>query len=178
MDTMKSLPKIYVRSLAAYNAGIEHGAWIDAAQDEEDALAEIYEVLRGSPVAGAEEWEIVDSKGFFSYDPTGKSLSEICEVALKLEELDESMGELLCLLLDDYDLDCAIERIEDNFFGVYDSKLDYVQQFMQETGAFEGAPEILERFFDYDSYLYDLELSGDVQFYRLGTGEVAVVSAH
>ncbi|MCT7968968.1 antirestriction protein ArdA [Laspinema sp. D1] len=57
-------PMIYVACLAAYNAGILHGWWIDANQDEEDIKADIEEMLEDSPMDGAEEWAIHDFDNF------------------------------------------------------------------------------------------------------------------
>lgn len=42
-------PRVYVASLADYNAGRHHGAWIDADQDEGAILDEIAELLSTSP---------------------------------------------------------------------------------------------------------------------------------
>ena len=57
-------PRIYVACLAAYNAGILHGAWIDADQPADDMYAAVREILAASPMPGAEEWAIHDYEGF------------------------------------------------------------------------------------------------------------------
>lgn len=41
--------RIYVSCLASYNAGILHGAWIDASEDVEEMQEEVNAMLRGSP---------------------------------------------------------------------------------------------------------------------------------
>jgi antirestriction protein len=58
--------RIYIACLAAYNAGILHGGWIDANQPADDIRAEVDKVLATSPVPGAEEWAIHDHDGFGS----------------------------------------------------------------------------------------------------------------
>jgi antirestriction protein len=46
---MATNPRIYVASLADYNAGHLHGTWIDANQDADAIRDEIATMLRGSP---------------------------------------------------------------------------------------------------------------------------------
>ena len=67
-DTAVS-PQIWVASLADYNNGRLHGAWINAAQEEADLQADIDAVLASSPLTAetgepAEEWAIFDYDGF------------------------------------------------------------------------------------------------------------------
>ena len=57
-------PRIYVASLADYNDGRLHGAWIDAAQDVQALQRCIQNMLDASPSPGAEEWAIHDYEGF------------------------------------------------------------------------------------------------------------------
>ena len=57
-------PRIYVACLAAYNGGILHGAWLDAAQEPWALYDDVKAMLDASPVAGAEEFAIHDYEGF------------------------------------------------------------------------------------------------------------------
>src|SRR4051794_6468221 len=62
-------PQIWVASLADYNNGTLHGAWLDAAQDEADLQAGVVAMLATSPLTArtgeqAEEWAIHDYQGF------------------------------------------------------------------------------------------------------------------
>lgn len=64
-------PAIYVASLADYNNGVLHGAWIDATLPPAAIERLIEELLRASPTTRrsgepAEEWAIHDSEGFGS----------------------------------------------------------------------------------------------------------------
>ena len=45
-------PRIYVASLAAYNAGRPTGRWIDAAQDAAELKGEVEQMLAASPERG------------------------------------------------------------------------------------------------------------------------------
>lgn len=58
------VPRIYVASLADYNAGRLHGCWIVANQSPDDIYREIQEMLSASEVPNAEEWAIHDFEGF------------------------------------------------------------------------------------------------------------------
>ena len=59
-------PKIYAASLSDYNAGVLHGAWIRADQDEDKIEEAITAMLERSSQPGAEEWAIHDYEGFGS----------------------------------------------------------------------------------------------------------------
>jgi antirestriction protein len=58
--------RIYIACLAAYNASILHGGWIDANQPAETIDTAVRKILATSPVSGAEEWAIHDYEGFGS----------------------------------------------------------------------------------------------------------------
>src|SRR5581483_3902347 len=58
------IPRIYVASLADYNAGRLHGVWIDAAQEPDDLQLHINAMLARSTEPIAEEWAIHDFEGF------------------------------------------------------------------------------------------------------------------
>lgn len=62
-------PQIWVASLADYNNGTLHGAWLNAARDEAELQADISTMLAASPLTAetgepAEEWAIHDFQGF------------------------------------------------------------------------------------------------------------------
>jgi antirestriction protein len=62
-------PRIYVASLADYNAGRLHGSWIDAAQDLDSVQGAIDAMLKGSKEVIAEEFAIHDFDGFGPWKP-------------------------------------------------------------------------------------------------------------
>ncbi|MDT9165744.1 antirestriction protein ArdA, partial [Escherichia coli] len=64
MEANTNPPRIYVACLAAYNNGILHGAWIDAAREPWAIYDDIRRMLRASPITDAEEWAIHDYEGF------------------------------------------------------------------------------------------------------------------
>ncbi len=63
-------PQIYVASLADYNAGSLHGAWIDATVDLEEISDRVERMLATSPTTPrAEDYAIHDFEGFGAYRP-------------------------------------------------------------------------------------------------------------
>jgi antirestriction protein len=60
----KVVPRIYVASLADYNAGRLHGRWIRADQPSDAIYGEIQAMLAESEIPEAEEWAIHDFEGF------------------------------------------------------------------------------------------------------------------
>src|SRR5687768_14030168 len=83
--------RIYVASLADYNAGILHGRWIDVT-DEEAIREEIAEMLSESPTAKqegsvAEEWAIHDHEGFGGIHLSeNHDLDALCSIAEGVKE--------------------------------------------------------------------------------------------
>src|SRR6202022_2303852 len=57
-------PAIYVASLADYNNGVLHGAWIDAAREPAEIQADINAMLAESREPNAEEFAIFDYDQF------------------------------------------------------------------------------------------------------------------
>ena len=64
MTTATTEHRVYVASLADYNAGRLHGRWIDATLGAEHIQAETAAMLQESREPFAEEWAIHDYEGF------------------------------------------------------------------------------------------------------------------
>ena len=92
-------PRIYVASLADYNAGRLHGAWVDAAADPEDVRAAIAGVLGSSGEPGAEEWAIHDYDEFGGI-PLGEyeSVETVTALARGLVAHGEAFGAYVALV--------------------------------------------------------------------------------
>lgn len=81
-------PRIWAASLADFNNGIHHGAWLPAAQSPEELGEQIQGMLATSPTdPGAEEWLIADTEGFgpIKLGPT-EDLQTVCDLAGGIEE--------------------------------------------------------------------------------------------
>ncbi|MEJ7928248.1 antirestriction protein ArdA [Sphingobium sp. AN641] len=151
-------PRIYVACLAAYNNGILHGAWIDAAQEAWTLYDAISDMLSASPVAGAEEWAIHDEEGFSGVRIAEyEGLDRVAELAAFIAE----HGELGAALLEhcDGDVEEAREALEDRYMGNHASLADYVQDVTEEGTPI---PSSLRYYIDWHSMARDAELSGDL----------------
>lgn len=174
-DTCERLqPRIYVACLAAYNSGRLHGAWIDADQDPWQISAEISQMLKGSPVADAEEYAIHDFEGFG--DLRLSEYAGIEEVA-KLAAFIVERGALGAAVLSYYsgDLAEAREACEDRYLGTYESLADFMAELTEESMTI---PESLRCYIDWEAIGRDAELGGDVFTIQTAHDEVHVFNAH
>ena len=158
-------PRIYVASLSDYNAGTLHGRWIEADQAAADIHAEIAAMLAESKEPGAEEWAIHDYEGFGGLALSEyESIDRVAEVAPLLIEHGDWFGKLVEHFGGlDY-LEDAKNCIESNYYGVYDSLTEYVEQFLDECygDALKGLPDLIRHHIDYDGIARDMELGGDL----------------
>ena len=151
-------PRIYVACLAAYNNGILHGAWINAARGTWELWGDIQTMLRASPVVSAEEYAIHDYEGFGSVRiAESEGIDRVSAIAAFIIE----HGALGAALLDhcDDDLDEAREAMAERYLGVHASLADYVQELTEDSVTI---PEPLRGYVDWEALAHDAELSGDL----------------
>lgn len=145
-------PKIYVACLAAYNSGILHGAWIDATQGIDTIRESVNAVLSSSPIPHAEEWAIHDFEDF-----GGIQISEYesIETVSSLAQFILTHGELGEALLKYFgnDMEHAKKMIEECYHGSYESEVDYVQSFLEDTGR--EIPDYLAGYIDFEAMARD-----------------------
>jgi antirestriction protein len=149
-----STPQIYVACLAAYNDGCLHGKWIDANQDPEDINAEIKEMLKASPIKGAEEWAIHDTNNFDQINiHEYASIETVAEIARCLEEYGPAFASFYNDSCIDEPIDDIEEKFQDSYIGEYDSERAYAEEYAHEC---LDIPERLENYIDYDAIANDL----------------------
>ena len=167
-------PRIYVACLAAYNSGILHGVWIEAAQEPWAIYDEVQAMLAASPIAGAEEWAIHDYEGFggvrieeyASFDHVSGLAAFVAEHgALGVALLEYCSGEL----------DEAREAIEDRHLGSYASLADYVQEVTEDSTAI---PHALRYYIDWRAIARDAEINGDLFTVQTAWDAVHVFAGH
>lgn len=157
-----STPRIYVASLADYNAGTLHGTWIDATQSADDIRDEIQAMLKASKEPYAEEYAIHDFEGFGSYRLSEyEDLETVADIAEAIEEHGELITELLNHLGTD-DPREAIKYHENNYQGEFKTLEDWAERFLEDTGSLQEIPESLRYYFDFEAYARDARLSGDI----------------
>lgn len=157
-QTTEQNPRIYVACLAAYNNGYLHGAWIDAAQEPWAIYDAVRDMLRTSPIEGAEEWAIHDYEGFGGIRiEEYASFERVSELAAFMAE----HGEIGAALLDHFsgNLDEAREAMADRYMGQHASLADYMQELTEESTAI---PHALRYYIDYAAMARDAELNGDL----------------
>ena len=166
--------RIYVADLAAYNNGILHGAWIDAAQDIDGIWDQVNAMLKASPIDDAEEYAIHDYEGFEGYSLSEhEGLETVHEIACFIEEYPEIGGAILEHFCGD--MDEAVKALDENYSGCYKSVADYAQELTEETSEI---PKHLEFYIDYERMGRDMELSGDIYTIDTGYEEVHIFWNH
>lgn len=161
----KDTPRIYVASLADYNAGNLHGRWIDANQPAETIREQIDEMLAESQETIAEEWAIHDYDNF-----GGLRLSEfedverVAEVAQLLTEHGPVFAELVNHFGGTSNLQEAIRYMEEGYRGAYDSLADYAQELVEDcySDVLKTLPDFIRYSIDFDGIGRDMELGGDI----------------
>jgi len=164
--------RIYVACLAAYNNGILHGRWIDATQGEEHIWHGIREMLKASPIPGAEEYAIHDYEGF-----EGRALGEYSSVSqvADLASFVDEHGALAAKLVEHFGcIDEAREAMEDRYHGVYPSVADFAQTLTEETTTI---PENLQYYIDWERMGRDLAMC-DILAIETGFEEVHIFRQH
>ena len=176
---MNTNTRIYVACLAAYNNGKLHGKWIEANQDASEIYAEVAAMLKTSPERGAEEWAMHDYEGFgeigFSEWPDFARIS-------KIASLIEDHGDAFSLWYNSQDgQNVEASELEEKFLeqwqGAHDSKEAFADYLLESTGQLSELPEFARRYFNFESFARDLELSGDYSFVR-ANGQVYAFSSH
>lgn len=162
-------PRVYAACLAAYNNGILHGRWIDAAQEPQDIWREISAMLEASPIPNAEEHAFHDYEGFGAANiEEYTSVERIARLAAFIESHGEDLGGGV---LEHFGGD--IENAEaafENYAGEHKSVADFAQDLTEDSGV--EIPKELQYYIDWQAMGRDMEMSGDI--FTVETGFEAV----
>lgn len=173
-------PRIWVGSLADYNNGILHGAWIDAAQDEVDLQAAVLAVLVTSPWTArtgepAEDWAIHDYDGFGPLRiDEHENLNWISRVGKGIAE----HGLAFAAWADVVEEPERLAEFDEAYQGHYDSLTAYVEQLVNDLGYDElldrVVPTTLRPYvkIDIDATARDLLFGGDLHALQATEGGV------
>jgi antirestriction protein len=174
---LKDTPKIYVACLAAYNEAILHGAWIDASLGLEHVQEEVKKIIDSSPAESAEEWAIHDYEGFHGIKvDEWDSFETVCEIAEALNEYDDEKADLFGELYQAYDLEQSKDRLENNYYGCFESYGDFAAEFLDNTGDLSGVPDFVRNYFDFEQYGSDLVSEGGFDCIQLGSRSLHIFS--
>ncbi len=162
-------PRLYVACLAAYNAGLLHGRWIDVTTPDE-LWAQVSAMLRESPVEGAEEHAIHDYEGFEGA-PVSEyaSFEDVCALAEFIAE-HGALGAKVYRHVDE-ELDLAIAAFDD-YAGEYKDAAHFAEEFTRESGT--QIPEALQYYIDWEAMARDLVLNGEIFVIETGFDEAHI----
>lgn len=188
-------PRIYVADLAAYNAGILRGEWIDLTETD-DIREDIAGILRNSPesnvtvecpecegggcddchgkgaVPSAEEWAIHDYEGM----PSGMGENPDIDDLEKIREAFETLADdwdAYIAACDDYGEIMDEDRFREVYMGEWDSEEDYAIDLWDQCGYSAEIPENLRFYIDYAAFARDLFM-GDYSSESTGRGTIYV----
>lgn len=158
-------PRIYVASLADYNAGRLHGEWLDATEPIEQIHERIQAMLAKSKELAPEEFAVQDYENFGSvrigeYD----TIEHISRIAQGIAE-HGSAFDAWVTLTDDEDM---WDSFSDSYLGRFDSLTDYAERLAEDLGYLDAldqaVPDFLKPFirFDAEQFARDLRYSGSV----------------
>jgi antirestriction protein len=174
------VPRIYVASLADYNAGRLSGKWIEADQPAETIHREIAAMLAQSSEPFAEEWAIHDYENFGSLRLSEfADIQSVADAAALIAEHGEVFAELLGYLGGLSSLEEAKKYMEQAYRGAFDDVEDYVREFVEDCygDVIAKLPDFLRYHIDYQGIAHDLECGGDIFTLNCG-GKVHVFDAH
>ena len=151
-------PRIWVGSLADYNAGRLHGVWLDATLDPDELHHAIQFMLRNGYTPGAEEWGIFDYDEFGGYEVHEyTNLKTVSRIAQGVAAHGPAFAAWVELVGDESEELLTDEAFHDHYEGEYDSLEDYVEYILDETGftaeldrALQGLPEDLRHYVQVD----------------------------
>jgi len=135
-------PRIYVADLEAYNSGRLVGEWLDLSDynDADELNDAIQELLNGW---GKEEYAIHDAEnlpsGMYSEYMGARDFEQLYEMMDLAKENDLPLA-VVQEIVSQYDTDAI-----DNFYGRYDSAVDFAEQLVDDTG--------IQSFIDFERYL-------------------------
>lgn len=173
-------PRIWAGSLADYNNGLLHGAWIEAAREPAEIQADIDAMLAASPWTSrtgepAEEWGVFDTDNFGACQiDQHEDLDWISAVARGIAEHGPPFA-AWADVVEDIEL---LTGFEEAYLGEYDSLEAYAEQLIDDLGYDELLAQVLpsglRAYVDINiaGYAQDMSLSGDVMVYHQPGGGV------
>ena len=124
-------PRIWVGSLADYNAGHLHGDWLDAAVEDDELVDAVQRILATSREPNAEEWGIFDYDNFGAYKPDEyEDLATVAAIARGIEE--HGFAFATWAAVSDTHIDDLSIEFEDAFLGHFDSKELFVDSVLED----------------------------------------------
>ena len=157
---LQDQPAVYVGTYAKYNNGDLTGAWLDVSQYADGA--EFYAACIALHADEADPEIMFQDYQSFPRQYYGES------------HIQPELWDWLAMSDDDRDMleayhqriDCEadLEAVRDCFMGVFDSKRDWAEDFIDSTDLLGRIPDDLRNYFDVDMWARDQEWNGWVSF--------------
>lgn len=160
ITNLQDQPAVYVGTYAKYNDGDLTGAWLDVGRYADQA-----EFMAACAALHADEDDpelmFQDYQGF-PRDFYGESWIKP-ELWDWLHMTDEDKA-ILAAYHEGIDCDADLETVKNLFLGIFDSKRDWAEQYIEQTGLLDRIPDDLQNYFDVELWARDQEWSGAVSF--------------
>jgi antirestriction protein len=164
-------PRIYVASLADYNAGRLHGVWLDAAVPVDKMQEAVTELLARSPLPDAEEWAIHDHSGFGHWRlGEYEDLSVVAAVAAGVIEHGAALTSWV-----DYlgSAEEGLRTFEEAYLGNWTSMSAYLDQLIEDIGLdITVEPESWKQYISVDTDLVIADLEHQLYVIERADGSV------
>lgn len=148
------VPRIYVASLADYNAGNLHGLWIDLdpGMTHDDVQDQIDMMLHTNGQSIAEEWAIHDYENF-----DGIKIDEY-ETIDRIVALAEAINEHgpAFAAFSAYTGSSDVDEFTEAYEGEYEHEEDFAYMIVDSLGLFDDCNETVQNYFDYEAFARDL----------------------
>lgn len=146
------MAEICIQCLASRNEGNLHFEWVDLPASQDD----IDRVLKSSPVANAEEYEIADTDGvpFIKYGNI-EAYNEF-QAVLDNDQYDQDVVVSVMNHFRDITVDHLIECL-DNYRMSGKNEHDIAYGYVEE--CFD-IPDNMKHYFDYDALIRDMKIEG------------------
>lgn len=175
----KAYIKAFYTDLAAYNAGILAGDWIDLDDDLPDSINNVRDHEFIDLHDGVDRLE----HEYFITDYDSNLHIDFCNEYADLDQLVELVNvineqnldpEIANVILDnECDLDRVIKIIKNGDFSIWctdsDSDYDLGYAVIEQIGFLDNVPEIITQYFDYEKYGRDFRLSTVGDFSESGS---------
>jgi len=167
-------PRVWVGSLAGYNAGRLVGAWVDLTnKSAAEVWDEARELMRPQIAGWMTEAEAFDECTCMDTDNLAGLVHGECSIeeAVAAAELIGSLPSWVplsavtayVLIYSDLSIgvkDFSLSEFEDAYRGEYSSEQDYAEQLIDDTGMLDAMPENLRNYFDYEAFTRDMFMDG------------------
>jgi len=154
------MARIFVSTYEKYNNGRFLGRWIDLSDyaDKDEFLLVCYEINNDEkdPELMFQDFEDV---------PEGMaSESHVSEAIWEYMALSEPEQEVVRVYRRYIDETGDIDQARNSYLGLYSSKEEWAEEWLENSGVLGKVPEILKYHIDFSSFAHDAQMGGDVCF--------------